>query len=559
VAVHTEDELTKSPETRPQVNKPTTRDPNGSTVFIAGVCLLVFIFLFDLVSIGRQPSWQDEIYVVSTGWSIARSQPPILSVMAQYPHSDSPVQFYGPVSFEANAQLTRLFGLSIVAWRLACFTGLILTLLLSAALVRLAGGDKWAQLLAALIIGITEPLVVSLPGRWDAVTSALYLCGLLLLLRSVQVTGRSLLWRAALAGLFLGFALGSTPRALTLTLALLVAAFLTALFFRTVRRRLLLSTAVMFTAAISVQNLLLLPWGLNSLSWYDYVRQATKGDAINATLVAGQGALDLHLSFHKTVVFILLLLLLIGILGAATQRRFNRGDSRLALRVFLALCAAFNLSLMLVLLAQALGQSIYWLPPVAIAATSWFDWATFKRNGLRPVLGALAGACIVVLLFQQARQIISVVLTWNRRDYRHLTALVQRTAAPGAIVYGPVSGYFYPVEMAGNKYLYLSEQARAGRYSEPNASISNKLEEEICAHPTYAMWPRPDPVHHPEEEPMPQVLRERLLPKVGEFDQPPLSPWKEGLLDNLGLVGGKYGFPDAAIYPLRSLDNCGQN
>ena len=52
---------------------------------------------------------------------------------------------------------------------------------------------------------------------------------------------------------------------------------------------------------------------------------------------------------------------------------------------------------------------------------------------------------------------------------------------------------------------------------------------------------------------------QRLLPKAGEFDQPPLSPWREKVLNNIGPIGGKYGFPDATIYPLRSLDNCEKN
>jgi hypothetical protein len=57
---------------------------------------------------------------------------------------------------------------------------------------------------------------------------------------------------------------------------------------------------------------------------------------------------------------------------------------------------------------------------------------------------------------------------------------------------------------------------------------------------------------------MPEAVRERLLPQVGEFNQPPIAPWKEKLLDNIGPIAGKYGFPDATIYPLRSLNDCGK-
>jgi hypothetical protein len=410
-----------------------------------------------------------------------------------------------------------------------------------------------------LIIGLTESLVIMLPGRWDAVTSALFLCGLLLLLRGAQFGGRSLLWRAALAGVFLGFALGSTPRTLTLILAALAAALVVGLCFRRPRKSLLLGSAVMLIAAVLVQTLLLLPWALNSLSWYAYVKQATKEDSINATSVAGQGVLDLHVHYHKTVLLLLVLLLLIGALGAVAQCKLRSDHSETPFKIFLTLFAAFNLSLMLLLLAQALGQSAYWLPPATIAAMCWFDWGLLKAKGLRPILGVLVSACLLLLLFPYVQQMTAIVLTWDRRSNDDLTAFVRRTVNKRAVVYGPIDGYFYPVELAGADYLYLSEHARAGRFSEPHASISNKLEEEICAHPTYAIWPNPDPVRQPEEEPMPDVLRERLLPKAGEFDRPPLSPWREKVLNNMGPIGGKYGFPDATIYPLRSLDNCGKN
>jgi hypothetical protein len=168
-------------------------------------------------------------------------------------------------------------------------------------------------------------------------------------------------------------------------------------------------------------------------------------------------------------------------------------------------------------------------------------------------------ACLLALLFSYIQQITAIVLTWDRRSNDDLTAFVRRTVSKGAVVYGPIDGYFYPVELAGANYLYLSEHARAGRFSEPHASIAGKLEEEICSHPTYAIWSNSDPAHQPEEEPMPEVLRERLLPKAGEFDRPPLSPWRERVLNNIGPIGGKYGFPDATIYPLRSLDNCEKN
>ena len=389
-------------------------------------------------------------------------------------------------------------------------------------------------------------------------TTALFLSGLLLLLRGADVGGRAIFWGAILGGAFIGVALGSTPRSLTLSLAAAISALLTAVGFRKVRKRFLFGTAAIFVIAVSVQSLLLLPWGMNSLSWYAYVRQATKVDTINATSVVGQGTWDFDLHWHKATFLVLLLLILTGLLGALAQRGRGTNKKKMALKFFLTAFAVVNLSLMMLLLAHALGQSPYWLPPVVIGVMCWFDWEIFKAKALGPIAAGLVGACMSVLIFQNVQNILSAVLTWNRRNNADLTRFVKRTVEPGSVVYGPVSGYFYPVELAGAKYLYLSEQARAGRFSEPGASIAGKLEEEICAHSTYTMWPETNPLHHSEGEPMPPALRERLLPRLAELSQPPLSAWKEGLLDRLPPIAGKYGFPDVAIYPLKSLGHCGK-
>ena len=113
--------------------------------WIGGICAVLLVLLINLTIMERQEPWEDEIFAVSTGWSLARSQGATLSVLADYPKTGSPISFYGPVSFEAEALLIRVFGLSLLAWRLACFFGILLCVLVSSRLVRLAGGDKWAS------------------------------------------------------------------------------------------------------------------------------------------------------------------------------------------------------------------------------------------------------------------------------------------------------------------------------------------------------------------------------------------------------------------------------
>ena len=112
--------------------------------YFAGVAAIVVILFANTVVTEREGAWEDEIFAVSTAWSIVHSKPPHLSVLAQYPGTGSPLRFYGPVSFEAEALLIRMFGLSATVWRLVCLAGVILSIWAALRLVHLAGGDKWA-------------------------------------------------------------------------------------------------------------------------------------------------------------------------------------------------------------------------------------------------------------------------------------------------------------------------------------------------------------------------------------------------------------------------------
>lgn len=529
----------------------------GRCFYLAGICLVVLVLVMSLVTIERQASWEDEVFAISTAWSLARSQAPILSVLAQYPHTGSPILFYGPVSFEAAALLIRAFGLSPTIWRLACFGGVLLCLFASCQLVRVAGGDRWAQVITALVIALIESVGSTLPGRWDAVSCGLFLSGLLLFLGAIERERRILFWRSVLAGVLIGFALASTPRALTLSLAALAALVLTGLCFARLRGRFILGSVGTALTALLVHTLLLLRWGQTTVSWYGFITGATAGDSINATPLAGRGVWTLDLGHHKTLALLIFVLVMISAFNlAARSSRVNK--EKIPIKVCLTVFAFINSSLMLLLLANALGQAVFWLPPVIVATMCWLDLESkIGRTGAR-IAVFLTGACLLLPLLQQAEQLAVVLLTWNQRSTTALTAFVKRTIPVGSVVYGPVGGYFYPVEISGDQYLYPFEQTTPGLYSERRASAAAKLDEEICSQRAYAMWPKTDPVHHPQEQTMPEEVRERLQAPLGEFDQPALAQWKNVLLQRMGEIGGKYGFPDAVIYSLKT-EACGKD
>jgi hypothetical protein len=532
--------------------------PHNRFLWITGVCMTVLVLATHILTINRQAPWEDEIFAVSTGWSIVHSQPASLSVLTPYPRTISPVRFYGPVSFEAEAWLTRIFGLSMASWRLICFAGVILALLVSIGLVRLAGGDRWAQLITALTIALAGSIAAQQPGRWDFVTVGLFLSGLLFFLRGIKAGGRALLWRVVAAGGSIGFALGSTPRALPLCCAALTSVLLAAPFFGEARKRLMLGILGIVVIAPLVQTLLLLPWGLTSLSWYAFVKKATGQNAISATPLTGRGVWDLDLRLHKTLLVAFSILLISVICSAVMQAEAISSNKKIAYKLFLTLFGFVNLAVMLLLFVHPLGQSAFWLPAALTALMGWWDWKFLRMRKLGSLAAAFVGVALLILAVQWAQPILAIALTWNRRSTADLTAFVSRTLPKHAVVFGPVGGYFYPVELSQDHYFYPFENTTPGLYSEPPTSATEAIEAIACAGPTYVIWPQPDPPRQPFWGPMPAPLRARAQGRIGEFHEPALSSWKENLLRRIGAVGGKYGFPDLSVYPLKALGPCGR-
>jgi hypothetical protein len=220
---------------------------------------------------------------------------------------------------------------------------------------------------------------------------------------------------------------------------------------------------------------------------------------------------------------------------------------------------------MLLLTRGSLGLSGFWLTHVVIALMCWFDGRSLAATRLGALAATFVSAALLILVFQAARQVVAIVLTWSRRSTAGLTAFVQQRVPERAVIYGPIDGYLYPVEIAGRAYLYLYEQERlvlpwlpANPHSNAAIPVTQELDDQICTQPAYVIWPIPDPLRQPQEEPMPETLRTRLGSKIAELRQPPLARWKETVLQEAGQIGGKYGFPDVAIFQLRSLGDCGK-
>jgi hypothetical protein len=467
---------------------------------------------------------------------------------------------YGPVSFEISAVLIRLFGLSLAAWRLVCFFGVILTIAVSTALVRRAGGDAWGQLLTILLLSLIGSIATSQPGRFDFVSSGMFMTALFLLAPVFRSGSQGLLWRTPLAGTCVGVALGSTPRILTLVLASVIGVLAVVAVSRQIGRKILLTVFSAGVVALLIHSALLLPWGHNTFSWYAFVRHAAAQDAINASPLTGRGAwgFDLRLlHYNKFFAAIWVLIVLLGALGVLSRSKRESSDEYLPIRLFLTVIAFANFALMLILLAHSVSQVAFWLPLTVTASMSWFEWECLRATQWRKLSIALMSACVVLSSIRETQETGSLLLSWRPQTTENLTGFLKQTLPLGAVVLGPVGGYFYPVTLAGFTYLYPYEQTTPGLYSGPNAISEETIDEEICAHKTFILWPEPDPVHQPVWSPIPAELQDRLLPPLGELRWPPIVGWRDLFLRHIGNVGGKYGSADVRIWPLRSQKGCG--
>lgn len=493
-----------------------------------GLIALFLIMAFTTLE-GRASTWEDEMYVQSTAWSLVHGGPPNLSADGLYPHNLSIVRFYGPVSFTVAAQLQRQFGLSELPWRLVSFLlGTALMVASSAFLLLLTGASQHHVLLGAAAVAVTSIYLLLMPGRWDPVTVGLLLAGTALLLHAVVPSWRRLAGRACAAGVLFGLALGSTPRALT-PLAALACGVLAAAILDAGKRLRALGAACI--ATIATEAFLLAPLGLTPWTWFQYVRTASKGDQLDSSPLMG-GAWNLELSIHKTVVVLTVLLLLSALVAAFAQHRRPAGTPSIW-RITLSVIALANLAMALLLLSRPLTYAIFWLPLLVVASFSWIDWE-FTQARIRPLIASLV--CVALLLpatFDIGRMAHAIRL-WKSRDPRVVLAAVRRYVPPGSIVFGPDGGYFFPVEESGSRYLYLWDDITPGLTVGVDSPAYPQLALDVaaCTAPAFAVWsndptegPLPDEIaQHPKLLLTPGKPGSREFPAIYRLSTPQACP-----------------------------------
>jgi hypothetical protein len=486
-----------------------------------GWCILALYFVTAFVlTEGREPACGDELYPQSTAWSIVHGMPANLSTDGLFVHNIPLERFFGPVSFHVAAAMIKLFGLRMLPWRGVCFLlGISLITVSGALLLRLSGASHWVVLGGASTVLVASSYCIVSPGRWDPVTVGLIFAGIVFLLNAMNSSAARLALLAGMAGIFFGLGVGSTPRAL-LPLAAVACGVISAACVDPVRRyRVLSAGAVAALSGFVMDALLLAPLGMTPWSWLQTVRNVSKGDQLDSSPLLG-GRWNPEFSINKTVALVTGFLLISGLLCAWAQRRERSAGER-TVRVALAIIALATLALNVLVISRFLTYAIFWLPFLVVASFSWIRWESLRRT-FRPLIAALVCMELLLPATLEVRRMHAAVKLWKGRDPQIVLTQIRNEIPRGSIVFGPIGGFFFPVEQTGSRYLYLENDVTPGLdvgvY--PQAYLERALDAAACTAPTFMISPRGEGTNPVPEE---IVRREGFEPKrdgVGDADRP---------------------------------------
>lgn len=489
------DERSQSvPNPAPSATAETPHSPRSSWLLVLGWCLLALYLVTTFVIVeGREPTWEDEMIVQSTAWSIVHGGPSNMSVDGIYPHNISPERFFGPVSIHAGIVIMKLFGLKMWPWRMVCFLfGQSLLVVSNASLLLLAGRSRWLVLAGAGVTAVSSTYCLLLPGRWDADTIALVLAGVAFMLYAVKASWGRLACQSCTAGILFGIAAGSTPRALAPLAAagcgMMVGTFLE----REKKVRFLVAGIVAAISSVVTDTILLAPLGMTPWSWLKFLRTASKKDPIARPPFLG-GYWYPEFSTHKIVIILAVLLLVAGLISAFAQHRRGAG-AHSVFQVVLSVMALANLGISVLVVSRLLGYAIFWLPFLPVVSFCWISWDTLRLSGMRYLIASLI--CLEVMLptVLEVERIHTAIKLWKSRDPQILLGEIRKYIPPGSIVFGPIGGYFFPVEQSGSRYLYLEDDIMPGLIVDDDSSTYRReaINAAACTAPTFTVWPRSD-------------------------------------------------------------------
>jgi hypothetical protein len=500
-----------------------------------------------LLFLPRSPlPWLDEIFFASTSLSVVRGGTAVPTVLAAFPQTHRADLFYGPVTFFLGSFDLRLFGLSLLGWRLLGFAGAIVLTFAAAWVSRCLHRSPTATAASAMFVVLSQGMGArATSGRIDTVTVAIELLALGCGVCALQTWGN--LWSqwmyAGGAGFLSGLAALSTPRSFPFLLGFFIALAVEIVVART-------WNWIALGLVPAVSALLPIAWwtirqGTDPLSWLRFVLAASRGDTVSVSpMLQGSWHLfDGPLVPRLSGLLVILMMFVVFGTGILTSRRQNKTDgldfAASGLRLA-SITVMVNYLATLVVVARFWDYEVFVVPlllPVLIPLSA----RVLRTGGRRTVHRLLVVswlALAILLVFIRAGKIAVWLASYQQRDARPLLAFVEGKIPKNSRVFGPDEYYFYAVESAGSHYLFVRAIA-------PNGLVSKLYEgpnwrRELTSNQfLYLIWPT--------GRNLPHELTLANLQLQGSF-----IAGREGGFACCRWLGGGSGYPPTTLYRIIS-------
>ena len=509
-----------------------------SSSFLWALAILGLLLL--LMVLPRSPlPWYDEVLMQSTALSIARGKAAVPSVLGAFPTVRSFGLFFGPVGIALGVADVKLFGVSVVGWRMLGWFGALGVILVSAWVTRRLTSSPIAAAAAAALAAFSQGVGArATSGRLDTITVTLELASLGCAIASLQsANARTARLFAVLCGLFCGLAILSTPRSFPFALGLVLALGVEVLANINQARRLALDAIVAGAVVVG----LIVIWSLlektSPVGWLRFILASSHGDAINVSpLLGGQWHL-LDGPLIERVVgfsFLLVVVALLGFAGHLTANQLNTAnvsanDLRFALVVGLV-----NYYATLVLISRFWDYDVFVVPVLlpGLIATSFYLISVEGTRSKRAMLILTVWIFWIAGCFcLRGGKVLAWANSYPQRDMAAVTRFVAEHVPRNSAVLGPTDAYFYAVENAGSRYLYARPWVSTG-LAGTGVDTPPDWDALFAGGNVYLIWPRGSSI--------PLRLEHNHLQMIGQFK--PVD--KPGRLAWVGVAGEGYPLTD---------------
>lgn len=452
------------------------------------------------------------------------------------------IAFYGPVFFDLCALFERLFGVTLLSFRMVSLLGTALYVWGTVLLTRQFTTERNRPLLAATL-AVLAPEVSAGAGA-----GAMHMLALgfevLALAAFVRAFDRRRSGRgyAALAGVMLVCAALTTTRSYPFVFAFVVAAAVPGVFGSArlaMRHRL---TAVLVVLTVGMGLFAISSHG-SIPAWIRYLAYIfTHEDTDVAILPTAVRDFD----FHPSALITPCAAIVGGLLAAHMLRRRDagRGEGAHAALSFLLLCSWIELVTTATVLNYTFTIGEYIALPLFSVIAAW--------PGLPVRRGVATGAVVLLLAIDTADlafRATAVAATWAARDPDPVNAFIAAYVPARSAVIGAEAPFLFPVERNFSRYRTVSPRswadwARWVPIVEPKATLAARaipVEEPVAR---FFIWQN--------DSPLPDGYACAAPHAVAAFEPAPIASWTPRWMRTL--LGPEPGYPAATLY--RLPDDC---